>query len=65
MKRIIRGANCAVAASNTAEFTFKPEGNRTIVTWSMAGRIYFMFKAVGLFMNLAQLKSVAEAEGRQ
>jgi hypothetical protein len=77
MKRIIRGANCAVAASNTAEFTFKPEGNRTIVTWSMAGRNYFMFKAVGLFMNcdkrvggqseqgLAQLKSVAEAEGRQ
>jgi len=25
-------------ATNTAEFTFKPEGNQTVVTWSMHGK---------------------------
>ena len=60
-------------ATNTAEFTFKPEGDRTAVTWSLIGTRNFMFKAVGLVMNmdkmvggqfeegLAQLKSVTEA----
>jgi len=63
-------------ASNVAEFTFKPEGNQTVVTWSMAGKNNFMFKAVGLFMNcdqmiggdfekgLAQMKSVAETANK-
>lgn len=61
------------AATNTAEFTFKPDGDRTAVTWSMSGRKNFKFKAVHLIMNmdkmlggefdkgLAQMKSVAEA----
>ena len=60
-------------ATNTAEFTFTPEGGQTVVTWSMAGRNNFAAKVFGLFMNcdkmiggqfekgLAQLKSVAEA----
>jgi hypothetical protein len=60
-------------ATNSAEFTFKPEGNRTAVTWSMEGKNNFIAKAVCLFMNmdkmvggqfeqgLAQMKSVAEA----
>ena len=60
-------------ATNTTEFTFKPEGNQTLVTWSMSGKNNFMSKAVGLFMNcekmvggqfeqgLAQMKSVVEA----
>ena len=60
-------------ASNTAEFTFKPEANQTAVTWSMYGKNSFIGKAIGLFMNcdkmvggqfeqgLAQMKSVAEA----
>ena len=39
------------AATNTAEFTFKPEGGQTAVTWSMSGRNGFMGKAVGLIMN--------------
>ncbi|HSL48718.1 MAG TPA: SRPBCC family protein [Candidatus Deferrimicrobiaceae bacterium] len=64
------------AATNTAEFTFRPEGERTAVTWSLAGRNSFMGKAVGLFMNtdrmvggdfekgLAQMKSVVEAAPR-
>ena len=39
------------AATNTAEFTLKPEGNGTAVTWAMSGKNGFMGKAVGLFMN--------------
>ncbi|HEV8340787.1 MAG TPA: SRPBCC family protein [Candidatus Binatia bacterium] len=64
-------------ATNTAEFTFKPEGNQTVVTWSMTGENNFMAKAVHLFMNmdkmvggqfekgLASMKSVAEAAPKQ
>jgi uncharacterized protein YndB with AHSA1/START domain len=64
-------------ATNTAEFTFKPEGDQTVVTWSMSGRNNFMFKAFGLFMNmdkmlggefekgLASMKSVVEAVKKQ
>ena len=60
-------------ATNAAEFTFQPEGNQTVVTWSMSGRNNFMSKAFGLFMNmdkmvggdfekgLASMKSVVEA----
>jgi carbon monoxide dehydrogenase subunit G len=65
------------AASNTADFTFKPDGNQTVVTWGMSGKNNFMFKAVGLFMNcdkmlgpqfekgLADLKTVSEAEAKK
>jgi uncharacterized protein YndB with AHSA1/START domain len=61
------------AATNTAEFTFKPEGNQTLVTWSMRGDNNFMAKAIHLFINmdkmvggqfeegLASMKSVVEA----
>jgi hypothetical protein len=64
------------AATNTAEFTFRPEGERTAVTWTLIGRHRFMGKAVGLVMNLdrmvgrdfetglAQLGAVAEAAAR-
>lgn len=63
--------------TNIAEFTFKPEGAQTVVTWSMTGRYNFMVKAIGLFMNcekmmggefekgLANLKSLAEASTRE
>ena len=37
--------------TNLAEFTFKPEGGQTVVTWSMSGKNGFMGKAVGLIMN--------------
>ena len=62
------------AATNDVEFTFKPAGDQTDVTWSMAGQKNFMFKAIGLFMDcdkmcgdqfeqgLAQLKSTVETE---
>jgi len=64
-------------ATNTAEFTFKPDGGQTVVEWSMTGTNNFMFKAVGLFMNcdkmvggmfeqgLANLKAAAEAAAKQ
>jgi hypothetical protein len=65
------------AATNTAEFTFKPEGDRTRVTWSMFGEKNFLSKAIGLFMNmdkmigdnfeqgLAQMESAAKAALKQ
>jgi carbon monoxide dehydrogenase subunit G len=42
-------------ATNSAEFTFKPEGNQTNVTWSMAGKKNFLFKAFGLFMSMDKM----------
>lgn len=63
-------------ATNLAEFTFKPVGDKTEVTWSMSGERNFMFKAFGLFMSidkmlgahfedgLAQLKTIAERQPR-
>lgn len=40
-----------LAASHNGEFTFKPEGKATVVTWSMYGHKDFIAKAVGLVMN--------------
>jgi hypothetical protein len=64
-------------ATNDAEFTFKAEGNQTVVTWAMTGRNGIVFKAVGMFMSmdklvggdfekgLASMKSVVEAGVKQ
>jgi len=64
------------AATNTAEFTFKPAGDRTAVTWSMFGHNNFLSRAVFLFVNmdkalgsefekgLASMKSAAEASAK-
>jgi hypothetical protein len=38
-------------ATHMAEFTFKPDGNQTHLTWAMSGRNNFMGKAFGLFVN--------------
>jgi len=43
------------AATNTTEFTFKPEGNLTLVTWSMFGEKNFMAKAIHLVMNMDKM----------
>jgi hypothetical protein len=62
-----------MTATNTAEFTFLPDGPNTIVTWTMRGERNFPGKLFGLLMNcdkmcddqfekgLAKLKSVADA----
>jgi Polyketide cyclase / dehydrase and lipid transport. len=61
-----------MAGTSTAEFTFKSEGEQTVVTWAMFGKNHFMAKAFGLFVNcdnmigsqfekgLASMKSVVE-----
>ena len=57
----------------TVDFTFKPEGDKTVVTWAMYGKNNFMAKAVSLFIDcdkmcgpqfekgLAELGNVAAA----
>ena len=35
----------------TVDFTFKPQGDKTIVTWSMYGKNGFMGKLVSLFID--------------
>ena len=61
------------AATNATDFTFKPQGNQTTVTWTMSGDKNFVAKAFSIFMNmdkmvggdfekgLAQLKLIVEA----
>lgn len=63
-------------ATSLAEFTFKPESQHTVVTWSMSGKNNFMAKAFHLFVDfdkmvggdfdkgLAQIKVLAEAGAR-
>lgn len=64
------------AATNTAEFTFKTEGTKTAVNWTMSGEKNLMSKAFGLVMNmdkmiggdfekgLADLKRVSESTAK-
>ena len=87
MKRTYEGAAAGTGAISTwagnnevgegRTTTFKPEGDRTAVTWSLAGKKNFTAKAVHLFMNmdrmvggqfeegLARMKSVVEAAAKQ
>ena len=62
-----------MAGTSTTEFTFKPGGHQTTVTWSMSGENNFIAKAMCLFMSidkmvggqfeqgLAAMKSIVEA----
>jgi hypothetical protein len=64
-------------ATNTTDFTFKPQGNQTLVTWTMAGEKNFISKAMCLFVDmdkmvgadfekgLAALKSITEGVARK
>jgi uncharacterized protein YndB with AHSA1/START domain len=36
---------------STVDFTFKPEGEKTVVTWAMYGKNGFMGKLMSLFMD--------------
>lgn len=40
-----------MAGTSTASFTFKPDGNSTVVTWTMEGDNNFIAKAIGLVLN--------------
>jgi uncharacterized protein YndB with AHSA1/START domain len=44
-----------MAGTSTAEFTFKPDGDKTKVTWSMFGPNNFMGKAMSLFINCEKM----------
>ena len=66
-----------MASTATVEFTFKPQGGPTVVTWSMSGRNNFVSKIFCLFMNmdkmiggsfeegLAELKTIAEITAKK
>lgn len=41
--------------TSTVDFTFKPSGEKTVVTWAMYGKNGFMGKAVSLFMNMDKI----------
>jgi len=44
-----------MAGVSTAEFTFKPQGNQTQVTWDMTGKNNFIAKAFCMFMNMDKM----------
>ena len=52
-----------MAGVSTAEFTFKPQGNQTEVTWDMTGKNNFIAKAMCLFMNMDKMIGGAIREG--
>lgn len=39
----------------TVDFTFKPAGDRTIVTWAMYGKNNFMGKVISVFMDCDEM----------
>lgn len=41
--------------TSTAEFTFKPEGDQTSVTWSMTGKKNLFAKAIHLIMDMDKM----------
>lgn len=43
------------AGTNTAAFTFKPDGEKTTVTWSMEGNNNFIAKGIGLFLSMDRM----------
>lgn len=43
------------AATNTGEFTFEPAGEKTTVTWSMAGERTFVCKGMCLLMDMDKM----------
>jgi uncharacterized protein YndB with AHSA1/START domain len=50
-------------ATNTGEFTFRPEGDGTAVTWSMSGRKNFIAKAMHLFFDMDKMVGGQFAKG--
>jgi uncharacterized protein YndB with AHSA1/START domain len=42
-------------AINIVDFTFKPDGNQTVVTWTMTGKANFVCKMIGLFASMDKM----------
>lgn len=63
--------------TNQVEFAFKPDGDQTVVSWTMSGTYNFVTKAFSVFMDcekmcgpmfekgLAELKSLSESEAHK
>lgn len=51
------------ACDNPVEFTFRPQGKETVVTWDMTGKYNFVTKAIGLFMNMDKMSGDQFTEG--
>ena len=51
------------AAVNTTVFDFQPQGEQTVVTWTMTGKNSFMGKAMGLLMNMDKMVGGSFEEG--
>ena len=61
-------------AAHNAEFTFTPEGEGTVMSWTMSGKQNFVGKAMCMFMNmdkmvggdfekgLAEIKTISESQ---
>ncbi len=47
----------------TVDFTFKPQGDKTIVTWAMSGTNNFLGKMVSLFMDCDKMVGPQFEEG--
>ena len=43
------------AATNQADFTFKPAGDGTTVTWTMTGQNNFLSKAICMFVDMDKM----------
>ena len=43
------------ACDNPVEFTFRPQGKETLVTWNMSGKYSFITKAMGLVINMDKM----------
>jgi len=54
-----------MAATNLTEFSLKPEGAGTSVTWAMSGKNGFMGKAFSLFVNCDKMVGGKFEEGLQ
>jgi len=52
-----------MAGISTAEFTFRQEGDKTVVTWTMFGPNNFMGKAMGLFIDCDKMVGDQFAKG--
>ena len=49
--------------ASTSEFTFKPEGDKTAVTWTMSAHHTFLHKAMCLIMNGKKMMTEAMDQG--
>jgi len=50
-------------AVNDVEFLFVPQGNQTVITWTMTGHLNFVFKTAHLLMNMDKIVNGQFAHG--